>query len=384
MKRILFASLLTIFIASGGLSAQITVSGTLDSTVSMLFNTGDPTAFSFGVEEYANIRFQSRLRSDAVVYGAFNLIAASGDFARNAATMAGLTKASNDVALADIPPLFPGAPLPYISSTVYVGGENFIAAIELERLYFRLRGEHTDFDGGLFRLPFGYGQVWGSSDFLNPRNPLKFDARPRGILGALLIWYPNDEVKLQGFLASPRNPLANDGGGLIAGLSFDQHWSTTSLQMLYTYEMPQTDSSQGIHRAGLSLKADIEVGFVMDVLYTFNPAENTELDGLSFSAGFDYSFLGGDLIVLAEYLYNGSASSTALEFPNNHYLYTGAMYRFNDFTNMNAALITCFDDFSVTPIISLTHELFQGGALIISAQYADEKLECSAKVRLRF
>jgi len=380
MKRFLFVSLLFVFVASGGVFAQITVSGTLDSTVSMLLGTGDSTGFSFGLEEYANIRFQSRLRSDAVVYGAFNLIAASGDYAKNAALMAGISPVSE-------PPLIP--------QTAFFSGENFISGIELERLYFRLRGEHTDFDGGLFRLPFGYGQIWGPSDFLNPRNPLKPDARPRGILGALLIWYPNDDLKLQTFAASPRNPFANGGEGLIAGLSLDQHWSTASLQALYTYEMPQTGSSQGIHRAGFSLKADIEVGFVMDVLYTFNPAQSggSLLDGLSFSAGFDYSFLGGDLIVLAEYLYNGEKSSTALEFLNNHYLYAGATYRFNDFTSMNAALMICFDDFSITPIISVNHNLFQGALLNIMAQipldnevFSSGKMNflCSARLRLRF
>ena len=117
----------------------------------------------------------------------------------------------------------------------------------------------------------------------------------------------------------------------------------------------------------------------MDTLYTYNHEtmrdfdEWTEIfDGLSFSIGADYSFLGGDIIILAEYLYNGKKSATALKyggsFSNSRYLYTGFTFRFSDYTNMSAALISCFDDVSFTPVISLNHDLFQGAALTITAQ----------------
>ena len=349
--------------------AQLTVSGIMDTSFSGNAGAGDAPAFSFGFEEYANLRFQAKLRDYGAIYGAINLIAASGDYALSLASMG-------------INPI----------------GGNFIAAMELERLYFRLRGEQIDFDGGLMRLPFGYGQVWGSSDFLNPRNPLKPDARLRGILGAALTWYPVDELKLLIFYAAPREVLSQEGKGSFAGLSLDQHWDKASLQALYSFETPisgpeASDASPvipagskfGIHRAGLSVKADIEIGLVLDALYTYNheamreleffPKEKNDpslLDGLSFSAGADYSFLGGDLIVLTEYLYNGKKSATALgyggSFSNNHYLYTSFTYRFSDFTNMSAALLCGFDDVSFTPIISLTHDLFQGATLTITAQ----------------
>ncbi|MDR0302221.1 MAG: hypothetical protein LBI04_07925, partial [Treponema sp.] len=93
---------------------------------------------------------------------------------------------------------------------------------------------------------------------------------------------------------------------------------------------------------------------------------------LSFSFGADYSFFDGKMLVLAEYLYNGAASSTSKNgggsFFNEHYLYTALTWSFNDYTNMTAALISCFNDVSFTPIISLNHDLFQGAALIVSAQ----------------
>ena len=373
MKIIYFHTALALF-AIGGLSAplalaaQITFSGILDSTVSMNAGAGKEPGtrdFSGGMEEFANLRFQSKLRDSAVIYGAVNLIAAAGDYAANAARLS----AYNAVRLAanaedDAPPA--------VSPSAYVYGENYIAAIELERLYFRLNGEYIAFDAGLFRLPFGYGQIWGPSDFLNPKNPLKPDARPRAVLGAGFFWYPNENLKLLGFGAASREPLSLGGEGAITGISLDQHWDSASVQVLYSYETPKELSSFGIHRAGFSLKFDMEAGFVLDALYTYNHEEKTEVEGLSFSTGFDYSFFDGNLIVLVEYLYNGYASSTALEyggsFINNYYLYAGFTLRFTDLTSATAALIYGFEDVSFTPVISLNHELFQGAALTITAQ----------------
>jgi hypothetical protein len=355
MKKKLLTFVLALF-AVNVLTAQITVSGILDSSVSLQAGAADAPKFSFGFEEYANLRFQSRVRDRAVVYGAVNFIAASGDYAANAEQAANLIDPNGDLG---------------ISPTAFVTGENFIAAIELERLYFRLNGEFLDFDGGLMRLPFGYGQVWGSSDFLNPKNPLRPDARPRAVLGAGLSWYPADELKLLAFSVSGRNPFSRNNG-VLAGLSMDRHWDRASVQALYSFESPSENFKNGIHRFGTSLKLDVMVGLVVDALYTYNYEAGTKLDGLSLSLGADYSFFDGNLIVLAEYLYNGETSSTALgyggSFSNNHYLYTGLTWRFNDFTNMSAALISGFDDISFTPVISLNHDLFQGATLTITAQ----------------
>jgi hypothetical protein len=343
---------------TGGLhlAAQgLTVSGLLDSSISAQAGAGSAPDFSCGIEEYANLRFQVKIRDKAAVYGAVNLIAAAGNYANTAITMVLNTSAPAG-----------------INPSAYVYGENYIAGIEIERLYFRLNGEYTDFDGGLLRLPFGYGQVWGSSDFLNPKNPLKPDARLRAVLGAGLSLYPADELKILIFSASPRDPFSQTGKGWHTGISMDKHWDKLSLQTLYSYETPKPGSEKGIHRAGLSVKADLEAGLILDTLYTYNHEEGTKLNGLSLSAGADYSFFEGDLIVLAEYLYNGETSSTALfyggGFSNNHYLYTGFTWVYDSFTSMNAALISCLSDISFTPVLTFNRDLFQGVTLTITAQ----------------
>jgi len=379
MKRIVILFIFTLIVI-GSISAQMTVSGILDSTVYMVAATEDnpffDDPFSCSIEEFANIRFQTSLRSGGTFFGAVNLIAAAGNYINDS------------------------------NKESFVIGENYSAGFEIERLYFQLNGEHIDFDAGLMRLPFGMGNVWGPSDFLNPKNPLKPDARPRGILGGSLSWFADNNLKLLGFFAAPRQPFDNDGW--LTGISASHRLGKVNAQILYSYEMPKFESEYGIHRAGLSLKADVEVSIVMDMLYTYNHEAKTDISGLSFSIGADYSFFDGNLIVLADYLYNGKTSSTAWEyggsFSNNHYLYTGFTWLFSDFTNINIALISGFDDISFTPFFSLSHELFQGAMLTITAQIPMDRdlfsgdgnkgefgpsrtynyFSCSARLRLRF
>jgi hypothetical protein len=370
VKKLFTALYLTISVCL--LNAQnITFSGILDSSFS--FTAAKEEVF-LGFEEYANLRMQAKLRDRAAIFGAVNLIAAAGGYAARMAEAA------------------------ETNLSAFIGGENYFAAIELERLYFRLNFEAADFDGGLMRLPFGFGQVWGSSDFLNPKNPLIPDARPRAVLGAGLSWYPADELKVLGFGAAPRDPFSQGAKGWLAGISFDRHYDIASIQTLYSFETPKDGSNKGVHRAGFSIKADIKAGFVIDTLYTYNHEAGTGIDGLSFSAGADYSYFDGNLIVLAEYLYNGEASSTSYKnggyFFNRHYLYTSGTWRFADYTNMTAAFIFSFDEFSFTPLVTLNHDLFQGAVLTITAQLpmdnntfsSDGSLSfnCNARLRFRF
>jgi len=351
MKRFVFLSF-TLFVANNiNLMAQgLTVSGLLDSTVSMGAGAGDSPAFFYGVDEYANIRMQAKLREFAAVFCDVNFIASAGEPAYIAAMMSGVT-ANGGIAAA---------------------GQSYFAAIELERLYFRINTDAVRLDGGLLRLPFGYGLVWRPTDFLNPVNPLLPDARLRGVLGAGLSWYAADTLKLAGFGAAPRNAFSQSGEGGHVGLMVEQQWDNIDMQAMYFFESPQTGSEYGIHRIGVSLKADLELGFVLDALYSYNHEAKTGIDGLSLSAGFDYSFFKGDLIVLAEYLYNGSSSSTSRKgggsFVNEHYLYTGFTWRFDELTSAGLALVSGFSDASFTPILSFNRELFQGAALILSAQ----------------
>jgi hypothetical protein len=321
-------------------------SGVLDSTVNFTAGAGGADD-SWGVEEYANLRLRTRAGEKGVFYAAFNVIALSGNY------------------LGASTALTPG---------LFTAGPNYAAAIEPERLYFRYNGDFLDAEAGLLRLAFGYGQAWASSDFLNPRNPLFPDARPRGVLGTGFSFYPSDEIKILLFGAAPKNPLESGGGGFLPGFSVDRHWDRVSLQALYAYETPREVRDWGLHRFGLSLKGDLELGLVADMLYTLDPASPEGPGGLSAGAGFDYSFLDGRLYLLAEYLFNGSASSTALSLENSagfsgeHFLYWMLRYGFNDYVSLSLAEMFCFTDLSFSPVLRLDSEIFQGLVLSFSAR----------------
>ena len=341
MKRVSFFCILLLLTA--GMIFPQSISGVFDSTVNYVNGADDNPPHMWGIEEFVNLRLRINTGDNTAFFASFNFIAASGTFALNA-----------------------------VSSGTAIYGENYVAAMELERLYFRINGEHVDTEAGLLRMNFGYGQVWGSSDFLNPRNPMAYNARPRGVLGANLTWYPEDTLRMMGFIAAPRDPFEFDGRGFTPGFLLEKHWDTMSMQGIYALETPGSGTRLGLHRFGLSVKADFEMSFIVDALYTLNPDDAQGLDGLSFGAGFDYSFLDGDLIVMTEYLYNGSASVTARgfggNFVNNHFLFSSAVYRFNDFFTGTLSAILCLDDLSFQPIIRLDYELFQGFMLNASLQ----------------
>jgi hypothetical protein len=347
---------LVLVLAAQFLQAEPVVSGYLDSTVFMGAGAGSGPGFIYGLEEYANIRLQARVRDEALFYGSVNLSASSGSYAQ-----------------AVLPVTVPGqtaVPGPALVTL----GDNYAAALELERLYVKISREKTDFQAGLTRMAFGYGLVFGPMDFLNTRNPLHPDARPRAVLGADLAYYPAGDLKVQGFSAAARNPLAGSGAGTLAGLSAEYHGENLSLQGLYVYESPHNTFTRGIHRFGLSLKGDLVAGLAAETIYTHDPrglntAENAK-EGLALSLGLDYAFLGGDLYVLVEYLYCGNRSSAAesLGFTGNHYVYANGLYRLGDYTGLGLGSMAALDDFSFALILTVEHELFQGFTLNLNCQ----------------
>jgi hypothetical protein len=338
--------------ASRSLLGEPVISGYLDSSVSLGAGAGSSPDFLYGMEEYANIRLQAKLREGAAFYGSLNLIAASGTYAEAGAQLGAAQEAQG------------------LSPSVLTAGENYAAALELERLYVKVSPEMVDFQGGLMRMAFGYGFAFGPMDFLNPRNPLLPDARPRAVLGADLAYYPSENIKVLVFTAAPRDPFASSGAETLGGLSGEYHGDHLSLQWLYTYESPRGDSHQGIHRFGFSVKGDLVFGMAAELLYTWDPQSPSAEKGLAASAGFDYSFSGGKLYLLAEYLYSGEDSSSAasMGFTGTHYLFAQGLYRLNDYTSLGVGCMAAPEDLSFTPVITAEHELLQGLTLSINCQ----------------
>ncbi|MCL1929311.1 MAG: hypothetical protein FWG07_11045 [Treponema sp.] len=352
------------------LSAQ-TLSGSLDTKITLGAGAGDSSGFFYGAEEYANLRLKVPAGEYATVYSAFNLIAAAG---------------------------YSAAQIQAVSGTGMFGGyameENYAAIMELERLYVQISGDNLGLSAGLLRIPFGYGLVWGPMDFLNPRNPLEPDARFRGILGITASYFPEElpDMKFLVFAAAPKDPLTPGGNGARAGLTWDSHWQRASIQLLYCFESPASYTAynptgsqmsneypKGLHRAGFSFKADLELGFTAEFLYTSNPDKNTGINGLSASAGVDYSFYGGKLYLLAEYLFSGSESAEAKSaaapsgHSGSHYLYTAGTWKWSDFSSVSLGCLANLNDISFIPVVSWQYEFIHGIVLSIRSYVSLDK-----------
>ena len=336
-----------------------------------LTDYGEGVGAAYGVEQYANLRLKARIGEKGTVYAATNLIAAAGDRVADTAAFA--------------------------------VGENYAAALELERLYYRIEGETFDAQAGLMRLAFGFGQAFRPTDFLAPPNPLLPDARPRGVLGATAMAYPRDGWKAGAFSVAPADPAERDGDGLVAGVSADYHADRASLQVLYAAEA----ASRPVHRFGLSVKAEAGAAVVLDALYVLDgeaaatgrwyDRDWTAFRGLEASLGADYSVLDGKLYLLAQYLYHGGGAldpgddldglyesgagawSDAApaarklrqdipiaELNRRNYLYATASYRWNDYTSTALSCVASLDDLSFSPLASVEHQPFQGMTLAFS------------------
>lgn len=323
-RALLCGAVLLFFPAVSSLPAeQPLLSGSVSGTADMAVDSGNPAGFLYGFEQYANIRLQADAGEKGRIHAAVNLIAASG-------TKALLIPEALDASFA---------------------GENYAAALELERLYLSIAGEHTDTDLGLMRIAFGSGQAFRPSDFLNPPNPLLPRARPRGVLGAAISAYPSFNSKLLLFAVSGPDPLETAGGSMLFGTSAEAHFTRGSVQGLYGYQVPDGDASLGLHRCGLSFKVETGAALVLDALYTLDPDRAADLEGLEAALGIDYSFFDGKLYLLAQYLYNGTDGQS---------LYASGTYSFSDITRWSLSSLLSLDDGSFSPALSVEHEPFQG------------------------
>lgn len=353
------------------------ISGTVESVVEGAAGAGGAPGFSLGFEEYANLRLKAAAGERGTVYAAVNLMAASGSYLPPSAVLA---------------------------QTAYLAGENYAAALELERLYLRVRGETLDLEAGLLRIPLGYGLAWRPLDFLAPPNPLVPNARPRGVLGAVVSAYPAETARIKVFLAAGADPLETGGDGTILGAAADVHGNRASLLGLYAFQAPSSGHSQGLHRAGISAKLEAGAGIVLEALYEYDPDDAPGWGGLQAALGLDYSFLEGDLYILGQYLYNGPgylapgdelgdlydsvdpwyetapadrtpAAGVTIGYQNRRsYLYAALAYRWSDYNRSTLSCAVSPDDLSFSPDLTLEHEPFQGMTVSFSCRaYLDPR-----------
>lgn len=341
------------------------LSGAAQASFVSALGAGGTPELALSAEQYANLRMRASFGRGGELFAAVNLAASSGANAA-AAAAAGAS-----------------------------AGANYVAAVELERLYTRISSGAFDYEFGLMRFPFGYGQAFRPTDFLNPPNPMLPDARPRGALGAQVSAYTEADARLRLFAAAGPDPTRLDGGGGQVGASAEAHFARLSAQGLYAFQASDAERREAVNRLGLSLKAELEIGLSLDLLYAHAGSGAPSARGLELAAGADYSFAGGKLYALLQYLYNGpglldpgdgiellaAERQAAAEegralgaFNRRNYLYFQSLYRFSDFTRAGLSCLASLDDRSFTPALVAEHEPIQGLTLSLSVRAAlDER-----------
>lgn len=219
--------------------------------------------------------------------------------------------------------------LPFYYKSTYIG------SIELERLYFKSGNDYFDIEAGLIRIARGYGYTFSPTDLFNPRNPLdpaSIDPsnRPEGKLAVRATFYPMPIWKIESFVIAPNNPLESKGWDLKFGLATNVALNKVNFELLYALFMPEIEYKKDpgllglpestnnffTHIAGISLKADIVIGLYIDMIYRFEQKSFYShfyydkpfygYEGLETAIGFDYTFSGGWIYILCEYMFYGS------------------------------------------------------------------------------
>ncbi|AEJ20350.1 hypothetical protein [Gracilinema caldarium] len=330
----------------------------------------------FGIEQYANLRMKAPVGDRGIFISSVNLYIQSGS--------------SNEVNENNTDSFY--------SST-----------IDVDRLYYQIKGDSFATDMGILRLSFGFGQLFRPTDFLihpNPRNP---DARPRGILGLVCNWYPMDTLKMSFFGTGPYDTTETNGRTSLAGIVSEHHGNHWSVQGLYAIQAGRPAMKVGsvtlrdatnepLHRFGSSIKYDGPVSIVFDALYTLDmhwlhtqtyyTRDWIWYRGLEAAIGLDFSINDGMFIITSQYWYNGGSALVSQDsidmlytkdwintvpeqrsFNVNlplgdlnrmHYFIVNGIYKIDDYTMLGSNALIALEDGSFLCSFNIDHTLFQG------------------------
>jgi hypothetical protein len=288
-------------------------------------------------------------------------------------------------------------------------GTYYSSIIDVDRLYYQIKGDSFTTDVGILRLSFGFGQIFRPSDFLihpNPRNP---DARPRGVLGFISNWYPKDTLKMSFFGIGPYDTTETGGRTSLAGMVSERHGNHWSVQGLYTIQAGRPAvkfgsvtirdaTNEPVHRFGSSIKYDGPVSIVLDALYTLDmywlrtqtyyTRDWMWYRGLEAALGVDFSFNDGKFIITGQYWYNGGSAleseesidvlytqswsnivpeqrSINVNLPLSdlnrmYYVIINGIYKIDDYTLFGTNSLIALEDGSFLCSFNIDHTLFQG------------------------
>ncbi|HOV13847.1 MAG TPA: hypothetical protein PK771_06150 [Spirochaetota bacterium] len=370
MKNIIFILILLFiyqnFIYSQKKGSSIQFNGSIESVVDLthpkFINNG---YFRWGFQNQANLRLKSNIGEYMTINLAVNINTITGNY----------TDLYKYLYVAEAFSSFPDimniSEAKLMQNTFYsipfYYKNTFVGSFELERLSFKGGNDYFDIEAGLIRLARGFGNVFSPNDFFNPRDAFRL-ARPEGKMAVVATFYPEDFWKIQNFIVAPDNPLESRGWGFKGGVSTDFSIKKFNFQFQYAllmpemdwgkdpkdYGLPETTQNDFSHIAGFSMKADIEIGLFLDMIYRFDHRvlytqkyygrDFHGYEGLEASIGFDYTipFANSNIYLLCEYMFYGSGM---LHFSGDEHI--SNMYRKNG-ERMS------YKDWVETPVIDRT------------------------------
>jgi hypothetical protein len=315
--------------------STIKLNGVFESSMNFIHSTfyGDATndsQFKWGWINKANLRFRADI-NEYVSFGfAFNINTLTGSYNEFYKYYYLLEAASYTTSVIDPDNINTGYfRLPFYYKNTYIG------SFELERLYLKGGNSYFSIESGLIRIARGYGYSFSPTDLFNPVNPLDPSSndpssRPDGKLAVLATFYPLTIWKIENFVIVPENPLESRGWDFKFGLATNFYIDKFNFEFLYALFMPQIEYKKNpedfnlpqstnnffTHIAGFSFKADIVIGLFVDMIYRFEQKsfyshkyygkDFKGYEGLEAAIGFDYTFNGGWVYILMEYMFYGS------------------------------------------------------------------------------
>ena len=325
---ILFILFCTVMISAQ--KSSIKFNGSMETVVSLMHiknyaDNPDYGSFSWGVSNIANLRFRANI-NEFVTFGfAININMFAGNltdtyklyYAKQALSSL-VNPSTGELNLSSF------FSIPFYYKSTYIG------SFDLERLYFKAGNKYFDIETGLLRISRGFGYIFSPTDLFNPRNPLSPESRPEGKLSFIATFYPADMCNIQTFIIAPNNPIDQNGWGFKFGLASKLYLKKISFDFLYTLFLPEIDYEKDLKEAGLpesinndfsqivgfSMKADIEIGLFIDMIYRFDHRafktgkyygkDFKGYEGLEAAIGIDYTLPGGKVYLLLEYMFYGS------------------------------------------------------------------------------
>ncbi|MBN2545469.1 MAG: hypothetical protein JXB50_06715 [Spirochaetes bacterium] len=397
---------------------------TFDSTHKREYKYNDIGLYSWGVNNYANLKITSRI-NDFISFGiAFNVNTFSGNYTDQYKIFYAQTAISMLIDPVEYKLIRNNYfSIPFYYKSTYVG------SLDLERLFFKVSTTEVDIETGLIRIARGYSYFFKPMDIFNPVDPFNPNARPQGKIALKTTFYPADLWSIELFAIAPDDPIQQNGWGFKFGSATNFTVDRFNFEFLYSLFLPeisylQKPSDIGLadsvnndysHIFGFSMKADVEIGLFTEILYRLDQKTIREKNyygkelyffrGLEASIGLDYTIpvanTDSKFYLLIEYLFYGSGmldfdekdigelyisndwkktdtynrlslfdeSKKPLYFLRHNYIFGLVKYIINTYVSLSASYLFGIDDQSALLSFIIDIEPFQAFSIAISASY---------------